>query len=127
MAPKKRGRKKNPLAYRVAKLERENRRLQQKLKQAELIIEAQKKKFGDPGNLSGSEREQRKQMISLAEQLSPHVGKKAACNALQVPRATFYRHHMDRVWPVEEKTKRPFPSLALSRGQRQTVIDILHS
>ena len=46
MAPKKRGRKKkeiNPLAPRVAQLERENRRLEQKLKQAELIIEAQKK------------------------------------------------------------------------------------
>jgi transposase-like protein len=46
MAPKKRGRKKkekNPLASRVAQLERENRRLEQKLKQAELIIEAQKK------------------------------------------------------------------------------------
>lgn len=46
MAPKKRGRKKkekNPLAARVAQFERDNRRLQQKLKQAELIIEAQKK------------------------------------------------------------------------------------
>jgi len=46
MSPKKRGRKhkeKNPLAPRVAQLEKENRRLEQKLKQAELIIEAQKK------------------------------------------------------------------------------------
>ena len=46
MAPKKRGRKKkpqNPLANKVACLEKENRRLQKKLKQAELIIEAQKK------------------------------------------------------------------------------------
>ena len=46
MEPKKRGRKrtgKNPLAARVAQLEKENRRLEQKLKQAELIIEAQKK------------------------------------------------------------------------------------
>jgi transposase len=46
MAPQKRGRKKaeiNPLASRVAKLEKDNRRLQQKLKRAELIIEAQKK------------------------------------------------------------------------------------
>jgi len=44
--PKKRGRKpkpKNPLADRVAQLEKQNRRLQQKLKKAELIIEAQKK------------------------------------------------------------------------------------
>jgi len=46
MTPKKRGRKqkeKNPLAQEVAQLEKENRRLQQKLKKAELIIEAQKK------------------------------------------------------------------------------------
>ena len=46
MAPKKRGRKKkekNPLAQEVARLEKENRRLIHKLKQAELIIEAQKK------------------------------------------------------------------------------------
>ena len=46
LSPKKRGRKKkptNPLADTVARLEKDNRRLQQKLKQAELIIEAQKK------------------------------------------------------------------------------------
>ena len=46
MSPKKRGRKrkeKNPLTKKVAQLENENRRLQQKLKKAELIIEAQKK------------------------------------------------------------------------------------
>jgi len=46
LSPKKRGRKKihkNPLAEKVTQLERANQRLQQKLKQAELIIEAQKK------------------------------------------------------------------------------------
>ena len=46
MKPKKRGRKrkqKNPLANRVAQLEKENRRLQDKLKKAETIIEVQKK------------------------------------------------------------------------------------
>jgi transposase len=46
MTPKKRGRKRkqpNPLVKRVALLEKENRRLQQKLKKADLIIEAQKK------------------------------------------------------------------------------------
>lgn len=46
MSPKKRGRKskeKNPLAPEVARLEKEKRQLQQKLKRAELIIEAQKK------------------------------------------------------------------------------------
>jgi len=46
LSPKKRGRKKkprNPLSDKVSRLEKDNRRLQQKLKQAELIIEAQKK------------------------------------------------------------------------------------
>ncbi len=46
MSPKKRGRKtqpKNPLAPEVARLQKENQKLKNKLKQAELIIDAQKK------------------------------------------------------------------------------------
>ena len=46
LAPKKRGRKAkeaNPLAKSVAQLERENRRLNEKLRQAETIIEVQKR------------------------------------------------------------------------------------
>ncbi len=61
MTPKKRGRKrkvKNPLAKKVAQLEKENLRLQQKLKKADLIIEAQKKMseiLGIAHNLDGSD------------------------------------------------------------------------
>lgn len=33
-------------------------------------------------------------MINLAKQLGSDVGKKAACEALQVPRATFYRYQI---------------------------------
>lgn len=46
LSPKKRGRKAkapNPLVQKVAKLERENQKLKNKLKQAETIIEVQKK------------------------------------------------------------------------------------
>ena len=46
LSPKKRGRKAkkvNPLASEVARLEQENRRLQEKLRRAELIINVQKK------------------------------------------------------------------------------------
>lgn len=46
LSPRKRGRKaspKNPLAPRVAELEREKLRLEQRLKKAETIIEIQKK------------------------------------------------------------------------------------
>ena len=46
LLPRKRGRKAkkvNPMAQEVARLERENRRLTEKLKQAKTIIEVQKK------------------------------------------------------------------------------------
>ena len=46
LSPKKRGRKekeKNPLAPKVAELERENEHLRKKLKKAEIIIDVQKK------------------------------------------------------------------------------------
>jgi hypothetical protein len=46
LSPKKRGRKekeKNPLTQRVAQLERDNKQLRKKLKQAESIIDVQKK------------------------------------------------------------------------------------
>ena len=46
MAPKKRGRKKkpkNPLADQLARLEKENRKLRDKLAKAEIIIDVQKK------------------------------------------------------------------------------------
>ena len=46
LTPKRRGRKakpKNPLADEVARLQRENERLREKLRQAELIIDVQKK------------------------------------------------------------------------------------
>ena len=49
LAPKKRGRKgtePNPLAKRVAELERENRQLQRRLQKAEVIIDVQKKIAG---------------------------------------------------------------------------------
>jgi transposase len=63
VTPKKRGRKtkeKNPLAQRVAELERANRKLQSKLKKAEIIIDVQKKisqilQTDDPDETEGNE------------------------------------------------------------------------
>jgi putative transposase len=65
-------------------------------------------------------------MIKLAKQLSPHTGKMAACEALLISRATFYRHHNRRV-PAVKTVKQSLPPLALSLGERQAVLDILHS
>ena len=58
MSPKKRGRKaqpKSPLAPEVAKLQKENQKLKNKLKQAELILEAQKN-LRDSGDSPESRR-----------------------------------------------------------------------
>lgn len=66
-------------------------------------------------------------MISLVEQLSPSTGKKAACEALLVPRATFYRRQSSRSCLESSPSHRPAPPLALSSDERQTVIDVLHS
>jgi putative transposase len=62
-------------------------------------------------------------LITSAENLSNTVGKKAACDALQVSRATFYRHLKHK--PCQKS--RPKPPLALSDQERQMVIDTLHS
>jgi putative transposase len=52
------------------------------------------------------------------------VGKKSACEALQVARATFYRH----LSPDSDRPRqRTAPPLALTEQERQMVIDTLHS
>ena len=66
-------------------------------------------------------------MIELANQLSSDVGKTAACEALQVPRATLYRFQNRKNQSEDTIEKRPAPPLALKPQERQTVVDILHS
>ena len=62
-------------------------------------------------------------MIAAAEALAPAVGLSPACQALQVPRSTVYRHRQ----PQPEPAPRPQPARALSTQERQTVLDVLHS
>jgi putative transposase len=52
------------------------------------------------------------------------VGKKAACNAMTIPRATFYRHHAKST--VVNVCQRPSPPLALSPEERQAILDVAH-
>jgi transposase-like protein len=123
--PKKRGRKakpQDPSAGRIVQLEKENQRLKNRLRKAEIIIEAQKN-LGDSGHRTESGRHRRRQMIQSATILSHDVGKKPACEALDLSRATFYRH----LNPVKPKDRRPSPPLALSPSERQGIVDKLHS
>ena len=62
-------------------------------------------------------------MMAAAVTLSQDIGKKPACQALDVSRATFYRH----IKPTPEPAAaRPAPTLSLSCEERQSVLDELH-
>jgi putative transposase len=64
--------------------------------------------------------------MEAALTLSSEVGIKPACEALEVSRAGFYRTQTQRNAPKVEPNKRPSPPRALSLGERQGVLDILH-
>jgi len=67
--------------------------------------------------------------MAAVDQLSPLVGVKPACQALAVPRASWYRRRSRRLSPVavssSEKGKRYSPR-ALSEAERQAVLTSLH-
>lgn len=62
--------------------------------------------------------------MQAADILSPKVGKKAACEAMGLCRASFYRYHSPAAKP---KAERPAPPLALRQTERQAVLDEFHS
>ena len=64
-------------------------------------------------------------MIEAAAQLAPTAGTRAACSALGVPRATFYRRQ--RTAERSTPASRPRPPLALSEIERRSVLNVLHS
>jgi len=65
--------------------------------------------------------------MRAASTLSHDVGKRPACEALNVPRATFYRHMTREFSLHKENGSRPLPPLTLSPEEKQTVVDTLHS
>jgi putative transposase len=58
-------------------------------------------------------------------ELAPRVGASAACAAMGVPRATYYRR--GRPKPGAPKRARPSPPRALAPSERNAVLDALHS
>lgn len=66
--------------------------------------------------------------MSAAEQLATDVGKKSACLALDVSRASFYRRDA-RQKAADDNRRGPDrqPPLALSPEERRAVLDTLHS
>jgi putative transposase len=64
--------------------------------------------------------------MTAAHQLGQKVGRAAACRALNVPRASLYRH-LRPSQPVAPEAPRPSPPRALAPAEQQTVLDVLHS
>ena len=62
--------------------------------------------------------------MATAVSLGKNVGKKAACNALAISRATLYRH-IDRKKVIRE-IQRPAPPLAFTTEEKQAVLDVAH-
>ena len=63
--------------------------------------------------------------MNTAGSLSEDVGIKSACDALVVPRASFYRWR-DRDKHCMKNHCRPMPPLALRDDERKEVLDTLH-
>lgn len=55
--------------------------------------------------------------------LSATVGTARACDALAIPRASYYRH----LQPAESPKERSSPARALSQAERETILGLLHS
>lgn len=65
--------------------------------------------------------------MTAATQLSTSVGCAAACRALDLPRAFFYRARAQRPESDASASRRPKPARALSDTERQTALEHLHS
>lgn len=65
-------------------------------------------------------------MIALVDQVAPQLGIAAACDAVGLPRATYYRNRPGEIKPPEGSKPRPKPKRALSDDERQAVLDVLH-
>ena len=59
--------------------------------------------------------------MRAVEQLAPHVGIVQACQALGVPRSSYYRAHQPQATP----TPRPAPARALAPAEREEIRAVL--
>jgi transposase InsO family protein len=62
--------------------------------------------------------------MNATRDLAPDVGTTAACQALEVPRATYYRARRPR---LVERPPRPTPARALAPDERTTILETLNS
>jgi hypothetical protein len=96
----------NPLTSENEKLRRQNQRLQEELRKAEIIIDV-KKSGHAVGSPAAAGSEQRELLMATAEGLGSVVGMKRACQDLSIPRAGIYRRRRRRLSPPPVGARRP--------------------
>ncbi|NJL72749.1 MAG: IS3 family transposase [Candidatus Competibacteraceae bacterium] len=128
LADDTRGRKstRNPLDEEVQRLRKQNLRLEHRLKQAEAIIEIQKKGLGNLGHPPGLDRRSRRDaLMATVQDKGAEVAVAPLCAALDVPRASLYRTMARAAHPPAPREK-PVVPRALDAHERGKVLDTLH-
>jgi putative transposase len=64
--------------------------------------------------------------MSAVSELAIDAGTSAACQALRMPRASYYWHHRRAAAPTALVSPRPAPARALDQAERETVLARLH-
>ena len=115
----------DPLQDEVAQLRRELARLQARLEQAEAVIEIQKS-CAAAWRARPSLAQRRCMMLEGVSQLAPTVGVARACEALGVPRSSFYHAQQP---PTARAAIRPHPPSprALSAAECAQIRELLNS
>ena len=66
--------------------------------------------------------------MEAAEELAQKIGVTEACQALAIPRSSFYHHKQAAMSEkVSPRCERPKPARALNEEEKQEVLDVLHS
>jgi putative transposase len=87
-----------------------------------LMTQKTARRPGDPAGLTAVER--RDHAVQLVDEVAPVIGVVAACAALDVPRATVYRHRAAAKAPIMVAPPRASPR-ALDVAERSHVLDVL--
>ena len=126
LTPQRRGpkSKRHPMDEENQKLRRQNARLTEDLRKAHIIIDVQKSGCAVGSSDSGTGPAGRVLMTAVTE-LATDVGTRAACRALFVLRASYYRDRRAASFPAAIAL-RPRPARALSPTEHETVLAHLH-
>jgi transposase-like protein len=134
LSPQRRGPKvkRDAAAIEMQQLRRENLRLSEELRKADIVIDIQKKSGRSAGPRFPGSRPEGEELMDAVTVLSSTVGIEPACVALGIARASYYRQRpmlgpSSFTQPAVECIPRPTPARALCADERLAVRAVLNS